>query len=296
MAQQRVGAITVMAVAELDGAPVVLTGGEDAMVRIWNPADGSLVNQYRGHQNSIESLGTVTDAEGRTAVFSSDNSTDDAWYLDEPETPIAQRDSQCETIHWYGMWDSTPAYATEYPVRQLFTGTEITDIRTGYGDGLRLIEVDGTLRSVSHYENRVTVIDLSTGESVGGTFDQLRYDILGLNVGQAAGRTLAVTAASDGSIQAWDLSAAEPYGVPAKELYQTVSGLSLLEQDGKAVVIASGEKGLSLFDVETGQPVGESFAAFSAEAPLTVAKVVAIDGHQVAVTGNALGQIQVWSL
>ena len=71
-------------------------------------------------------------------------------------------------------------------------------------------------------------------------------------MGQVAGKTLAVTAASDGSIQAWDLAAAEPYGSPAKELYQTVNGLSLFEQDGKAVVIASGDQGLSLFDLETG--------------------------------------------
>jgi WD40 repeat protein len=296
MPQQHVGAITAMAVAELDGAPIVLTGGDDGIVRIWNPADGELLDEYRGHESAIMSLGAVADAEGRTAVFSSDHSTDAAWYLDDPAAPIDHRDSQYETIHWYGMWDSTPAYATEYSVKQLFTGTEITDISTGYGYDLRLVDVDGALRAVSHYENRVTVLDLETGEAVGGTFDQLQYDVLSLNVGQAAGKTLAVTAASDGSIQAWDLATAEPYGTAAKELYQTVTGLSLLEQDGKAVVIASGEKGLSLFDLETGAAIGERFAEFSADAPLTAAKVVAIDGHQVAVTGNAAGQIRVWSL
>jgi WD40 repeat protein len=194
------------------------------------------------------------------------------------------------------MWDSTPAYATDYYVKQLFTGTDITTVSTGYGIDLRLTEVDGTLRCVTHWENRLTVLDLESGEAVGGTFDQLSYEILGMNVGQAAGKSLAVTAASDGSIQAWDLAAAEPYGKPAKELYQTVNGLSLFEQDGKAVVIASGDKGLSLFDLATGEPIGESFAEFSADAPLTAAKVVDVDGHQVAVTGNALGQIQVWSL
>ena len=36
--------INAMATAELDGANVVITGGEDAIVRIWNAADGALVN------------------------------------------------------------------------------------------------------------------------------------------------------------------------------------------------------------------------------------------------------------
>jgi len=296
MSERHTGAISAMAVAELDGAPVVLTGGDDGLVRIWNPADGSLIDTYRGHQSTIASLGVVTDADGRTAVFSSDGMTDDVWYLDDPANPVADRESQYETVYWYGMWDSTPAYATDYYINQLFTGTAITEVSTGYVEGLRFIEVDGALRAVGHYENRVMVNDLTTGEAVGGTFDQLPYDILGLNVGQAAGKTLAVTAASDGSIQAWDLAAAEPYGTAAKELYQTVSGLSILEQDGKAVVIASGEKGLSLFDLASGAAIGESFAQFSADAALTAAKVTEIDGHQVAVTGNALGEVQVWSL
>ena len=39
--------------------------------------------------------------------------------------------------------------------------------------------MDGALRAVAHWENRVTVLDLTTGEAVGGTFDQLPYDMLG---------------------------------------------------------------------------------------------------------------------
>ncbi|MEV3936347.1 Hsp70 family protein [Glycomyces sp. NPDC049804] len=296
MSTQHVGAITQLEVAQLEGRPVVLTGGEDAIVRIWDPASGELIGQYRGHEGAIQSLGVVPDADGRVAVFSSDGTTDDTWYLDDPETAVADRESQYDTIYWYGLWDGTPAYATDYEVKQLFTGNVITDISTSYGYGLAFCEVDGNLRAVSHYENRVVVTDLASGEPVGGTFDQLAYEIMALAAGQAAGKSLAVTVTGEGTVQAWDLAAAEPYGVAAQELYQTVSGLRVIEIDGKAAVLASGDQGLSLFDIETGAQIGESFAEHSGDEALTAAEVLEIDGHQVVATGTGMGQIEVWSL
>ncbi|MEU5153678.1 Hsp70 family protein [Glycomyces sp. NPDC021274] len=296
MESQHVGAVTQVEVAQLDGADVVLTGGEDGMVRIWDPLDGSLIDEYRGHNGVIQSLGVVTETGGRVAVFSSDGTTDDTWYLDDPATSVADRESAYDTIYWYGLWDGTPAYATDYQVKQLFTGNTITDIDTFYGDGLSFIDVGGTLRAVCHYENRVIVTDLASGEPVGGTFDQLQYDIMALAVGQAAGKSLGVTVTGEGAIQAWDLAAAEPFGAPAQELYQTVTGLSVLEIDGKAAVLASGDQGLSLFDLETGAPIGESFAARTGDEALTGAAVTEVDGRQVVITGTAMGQVEVWSL
>ncbi|MDN3242669.1 Hsp70 family protein [Glycomyces tritici] len=296
MESQHVGAITQIETAQLDGANVVLTGGEDGMVRIWNPADGSLIDEYRGHNGVIQSLGVVTETSGRVAVFSSDGNTDDTWYLDDPATSVADRESMYDTIYWYGLWDGTPAYATDYQVKQLFTGNTITDIDTYYGDGLAFTEVGGTLRAVCHYENRVIVTDLTTGDPVVGTFDQLQYDIMALAVGQAAGKSLGVTVTGEGVIQAWDLAAAEPFGAPAQELYQTVTGLGLIEIDGKAAVLASGDKGLSLFDLETGTAIGEGFASHTGEEALTGAAVTEVDGRQVVVTGTAMGQVEVWAL
>ncbi|WP_205326351.1 Hsp70 family protein [Glycomyces sp. YM15] len=296
MASQHVGSVTQMEVARLDGASVVLTGGDDAIVRIWDTADGRLVDEYRGHQGSIQSLGVVTEAGGRVAVFSSDGDTDDTWYLDDPATSVADRDSQYDSIYWYGLWDGTPAYATDYEVKQLFTGNEITGISTSYGEGLRLVEVGGTLRAVTHYENRVVVTDLASGDPVGGTFDQLPYDIMALAAGQAAGKSLAVTVTGEGAIQAWDLAAAEPFGQPAQELYQTVTGLRVIEIDGKAHVLTVGDQGLSLFSLDTGEQVGESFAEHTGDEAITAAEVTSIDGHQVVVVGTAVGAVEVWSL
>jgi hypothetical protein len=201
-----------------------------------------------------------------------------------------------DSIYWYGLWDGTPAYATDYEVKQLFTGNTITDIDTYYGDGLGFTEVGGTLRAVCHYENRVIVTDLASGEPVGGTFDQLQYDIMALAVGQAAGKSLGVTVTGQGAIQAWDLAAAEPFGAPAQELYQTVTGLRLIEIDGKAAVLASGDKGLSLFDLETGAAIGQSFASHTGDEALTGAAVTEVDGRQVVITGTAMGQVEVWAL
>ncbi|MEU6860589.1 Hsp70 family protein [Glycomyces sp. NPDC046736] len=296
MTEGHSGAVTAMATAVLDGSSVVITGGQDAMVRVWDTAEGTLLSTYRGHESTITSLGTVVEAEGRTAVFSSDDISDDVWYLDDPETAVADRDSEWDDPLWFGLWDSVPAYATSGDVKQLFTGTSIADVSTPYSDFIDFVDVDGTVRSVGHDDRRVFVCDLATGESVGGTFDQLQYDIIAFAAGQAAGKSLGVTASTDGQIRAWDLAASEPYGTAARDMYQTVTALRLTEVDGKPVALAVGDQGINLFDVATGTQIGSTFAYYSGEDELSAVSVTSIDGHPVVVTGTLLGELTVWSL
>ncbi|WP_051704088.1 Hsp70 family protein [Glycomyces sp. NRRL B-16210] len=295
IANAHVGEVTQVRTGQIDGAPVIVTSGDDKLVRVWDLATGEPVATFRGHQSAVEHL-SVFEFDGRSVVFSRDSSIEAAWYLDDPGNPIDTRDAGWDTVYWAGVLDGIPVYITGSDVVQLFNGEEIDDVRLAYSTYTALTELDGTLSQVGVYENRVFVADLETGDPVGSTFDQLAYEVNAFNAGTAAGKPLAVTVTSEGSVQAWNLDAAERYGAAGSELFQVVGAVQLIELDGKAVALLRGDKGLTMFDLESGAQIGATIAPHSGDDALLTAAVTVVDGHTVTVTGTADGTVEVWSL
>ncbi|MEU6250746.1 Hsp70 family protein [Glycomyces sp. NPDC047010] len=293
--QAHVGAVTAVETGTVDNAPVAITAGDDYIVRVWNLESGEKEGEFRGHSDTLDVL-RAFDYEGRTLVFSRDYGTEAVWYADDPEHPLATREASYSTVYWAGVWDGVPAYMTDYEVVQLVNGQKIADVSTEYADFTQVEDVDGYLRQVGVYENRVFVNDLATGESTTGTFDQLGYDVTAFAAGGAAGKALGLTVTANGSVQGWHLAAAEPYGTAAMELSQAVMGAWIVELQSEATALLQGDQGLSLYDLEDGTQIGELFAAHSGEDLVQDTAVTEVTGHPVAVTGSAGGDVEVWSL
>ncbi|MFG3342223.1 Hsp70 family protein [Glycomyces sp. NPDC048151] len=295
MDSAHVGEVTHVRTGMIGTDPVAVTGGEDKVIRIWNVATGERVGEFRGHQEPIEHL-SVFEFDGRWVAFSRDASTEAVWYLDDPGNPIQTRESSYNSIYWVGVWDSVPIYISDYEVVQLFNGQSMSDVSFSYADLSAIVELDGQLRQSGVYENTVFVSDMGTGEPVGGTFDQLAVEVTAFTAGTAAGKALGVTVTADGSVQAWDLVTAQPFGTAGRDLIQAVVGAQLLELDGKPVAMLLGDKGLTLFDLETGAQLGETVAPHTGDTAVKSASTAWIDDHAVVVTGTAMGQVEVWSL
>jgi WD40 repeat protein len=295
MDQAHVGAVGHVRTGQIDGVPVAVTGGADSLIQVWGLATGEPISTFSGHQDAIQHL-SVFDYEGRALVFSRDSSTEAVWYLDDPDHPIAARESGHDTIYWVGIRGSAPVYVTDHEVHQLITGETVGDVSLTSADFSWLTYIDATFTQVGTYQNRMFTADTATGEHTGGTFDQLATEVIGFALGGALGKPLGLTVTADGSVQAWDLTAAEPYGTTGRELSQTVNAAQLFELDGKAVALLQGDLGLTMHDLATGEPVGEIFAPHTGEAALTSTSTGVIDGHPVVVTGTMSGEVQVWSL
>jgi WD40 repeat protein/actin-like ATPase involved in cell morphogenesis len=295
MDQAHVGAVYHVRTGQIDGVPIAVTGGEDSLIRLWDLATGEPISTFQGHQDAIEHL-SVFDYEGRSLAFSRDSSTEAVWYLDDPDNPITSRESGHNTIYWVGIRGSDPVYVTDHEVHQLLTGETVGDVVLASADFSWLTYIDETFTQVGTYQNRMFTADTVTGETTGGTFDQLDSEVIAFALGGALGKPLGLTVTADGSVQAWDLAAAEPYGTVGHESRQAVNAAQLFELDGKAVALLQGDQGLTMYDLAAGEPVGEIFAPHTGEAALTSTSTGVIDGHPVVVTGTMSGEVQVWSL
>ena len=126
-----------VAVGELDGRPVVVSGSSDETVRVWDLATGAPVGDpFTGHTGGVRSV-AVGELDGRPVVVSG---------------------SGDETVR---VWD----LATGAPVGDPFTGHagEVNAVAVGELDGRPVVisgSDDGTVR----------VWDLATGAPVGDPF------------------------------------------------------------------------------------------------------------------------------
>jgi hypothetical protein len=290
-----VGAVIGVATGMADNTPVAITAGEDYIVRVWDLATGESKGEFRGHSDTVDVL-TAFEFEGRTMVFSRDSTTEAVWYADDPDHPLVTREAGYDTIYWAGVWDGVPAYLTDYEVVQLISGQAFDEVSTEYADYTQIEDVDGYLRQIGVYENRVFVADLATGEPTTGTFDQLAYEVSALGAGGAAGKALGVTVTANGSVQGWDLAAAQPYGTAGMELGQAVTQAWIVELGSEATALLQGDRGLSLWDLQTGTQIGGLFAEHSGEDLVQDTSVTEVDGYPVAVTGSATGDVEVWAL
>ena len=129
--------VRAVAVTELDGRPVVITGSDDRTVRVWDLATGTPVSHpFTGHRDWVRAV-AVTELDGR---------------------PVVITGSDDRTVR---VWD-------------LATGTPIGDPFTGHREpvlSVAVTELDGRPVAITGSDDEtVRVWDLATGTPIGDPF------------------------------------------------------------------------------------------------------------------------------
>ena len=216
-----------VAVAELDGRPVVISGGGDRTVRVWDLATGAPVGDpFTGHGDWVRAV-AVAELDGRPVVISG---------------------SIDETVR---VWD----LATGAPVGYPFTG------HGGPVHAVAVAELDGRPVVISGSNDRtVRVWDLATGAPVGYPFTGHGGPVLAVAVAELDGRPVGISGSSDRTVRVWDLATGAPVGDPFTGHGGPVNAVAVAELDGRPVVISGSNDGtVRVWDLATGDPVGEPF-------------------------------------
>lgn len=244
------GEVTALATALVDGRRVVVSGGGDKTVRLWDPAAGASVGApLTGHLSAVNAVATI-ELDGRPhAVSASSDGTARVWDL------ASGRQVSCLGRH--------PARDTStIPVWKVMLGSF-------GGQGLHQVFAAATARAgadsvvVVGGEDGVQVWDPATGEARGAplTGDLVTH----LVTVTVDGRAVAVTSGPAGPIRFWDLESGAPTVVLpwAAETDGAVMALAAGVVDGQSVVLTARfhprrtDRSVQLWDAATGLPIGD---------------------------------------
>ncbi|MEU0481031.1 serine/threonine-protein kinase [Streptosporangium sp. NPDC006013] len=300
-----------VAVGQLDGRPVVVSGGYDGTVRVSDLATGTPIGEtFTGHEGPVWSVAVGRSDSRPVAVSGGLDGTLRVWDL-ATGAPIGksftghQGSVESVVVGWLdgrpvvvsGGLDGTVRVsdlATGAPIGKPFTGHQkwVLSVAVWQLDGRPVVVSGGG-------DGTVRVSDLATGTPIGETFTGHEGPVESVAVGWLDGRPVVVSGGGEGdhTVRVWDLATGAPIGKPFTGHQSWALGLAVGQlDDGRPVVVSGGYKDhtVRVWDLATGAPIGKPFTGH--RGLIESVAVGRLDGRPVVVSGGDDGMMRVWSL
>src|SRR6266568_4948339 len=214
--------VSAVAVGRAGGREVIISGGRDGAVRVWDAATGEPVAAPPiRHTREVRAV-----AVGRAGCR---------------EVFVSGHDDGAVRV-----WDAV----TGEQVGGLLTGPgAVTAVAVGRA-GDREVIVSG------NWDKTVRVWDAATGEPVGAPLTGHNWGVRAVRavaVGRAGGREVIVSGDVDGAVRVWDAASVEPVGEPLTGHTGAVNAVA----GGREVFVSGGQdRTVRIWDAATGEPVG----------------------------------------
>ena len=302
-AHRRVNAV---AVGELDGSPIAVSGGDDGTVRIWDLATGAQRGEpLTGHDDAVYAVAFGELDGSPIAVSGGDDGTVRIWDLAtgaQRGEPLTGHDSAVYAVA-FGELDGSPIAITggcDGTVRiwDLAIGAKRGEPPTGHSGPVRAVafgELDGSRIAVSGGDDgTVRIWDLATGAKRGEPLTGHSGPVRAVAFGKLEDSPIAVSGGDDGTVRIWDLATGAQRGEPLTGHDRAVYAVAFGELDGSPIAISGGDDERAvIWELDAGA------AHYQLKGHLGSVRALALgelDGSPIAITGDDSGTVRIWDL
>lgn len=301
------GLVRAVALGQVDGRPIAVSGGEDHTVRLWDLRTAQpLGAPMKGHTDSIGAV-AMGEVDGvPVAVSGSEDGTVRVWdaRTGRPRgAPLTGHEGGVGAIT-AGVADGTPVVISggrDGTVRSwnLRTreplGSPLPTLGTFVGS-LALTSLDGLPVAVAGTDTGlVQSWNLRTGEEITPALTGGGSPVSALAAGELNGVPVIVSGSDDGTVRVWDLKKREQLGEPMIAHQGYVGGLAVGPVDGPVTAVSGGQDGsVRVWDLATRRQLGDDLAGHVG--PIGAIALGELDGRPIAVSAGDDATLRVWNL
>ena len=300
-----------------DGTPVIVSGGDDRMVRVWRLADGAPVREpLRGHTSAVAAVAVGALPDGTPVIVSGGGDGDNTvrvWRLADGapvREPLRGHTSAVAAVAVGALPDGTPVIVSgggdgDNTVRvwRLADGAPVREPLRGHTSAVDAVAVgalpDGTPVIVTgSRDGAVRVWQLADDASPGEPLRGHTSAVDAVAVGALPdGTPVIVTGGRDGMVRVWRLADRAPVGTPLRGHTSWVGAVAVgALPDGTPVIVTGGGDGMvRVWRLADRAPVGTPLRGHTSWVK-TVAVGALPDGTPVIVSGGRDGTVRVWRL
>jgi WD40 repeat protein len=255
------GDVTAVALGEIGGRAVALTGSEDWIARIWDAATGTALTMLIGHTKVVTAV-ALGKAGGRAiALTGSWDQTARIWdaatgtqlatltgHVDDVNA-VAFGEIGGRAVALTGSWDQTARIWDAATGTQLATLTghtrDVTAVAVGKIGG-RAVALTGSRDQTARIWDAATGTELVTLDHIG--------QVGAVALGEVGGRAVALTASSDGTARIWDAATGTQLATLTGHT-DWVKAVALGEVGGLTIAITASGRTARIWDAATGTQV-----------------------------------------